>query len=189
MRVALQRLTGDGIPNPNSDVGVFFRQRLKGRRLLHYHFSESGLDNVFLRNGFMLEKHESYGDLVSFQDSNGLHDRLDRVLVEKAPYLTGAAMRVLRSDLFEQTPEEFAVAMGSTETAIRAQESDHDSRLDGLLELTLRQYIRDHKQIGGGGPSCADGEIDDRPFFIVLGIENDEWVGEITYNPPVQVAG
>ena len=62
-----------------------------------YHYTESGLTNVWLANGYTVRK-TKYGEGVSIQDSDGLHRALARVLSNKAR-LTGTEVRFLRKEL------------------------------------------------------------------------------------------
>jgi hypothetical protein len=160
---------------------------LKGRSLLHYHYTESGLDNVFLRSGFALENDAHYGELVSFTGVFGLHDRLDRILVSQAPYLTGAAMRILRTDVFEQSHEDFAMAMGMREADVRYLENNRDGFVGADADLALRSYVCEHKQMTEDQSLFAYEPDADRPFFIIMALENGVWTGGISYAPPTQL--
>ena len=62
-----------------------------------YHYTESGLTNVWLANGYTVRK-TKYGEGVSIQDADGLHRALARVLSNKAR-LTGTEVRFLRKEL------------------------------------------------------------------------------------------
>lgn len=62
-----------------------------------YHYTESGLQNVWLENGFAI--HETpYGKGVSIHDVAGLHRVIGRALA-RLPRLTGAQVRFLRKEL------------------------------------------------------------------------------------------
>lgn len=62
-----------------------------------YHYTECGLDNVWLVNGFHVEVIDGE-EYVSFEDADELHRVIGRSLVEK-PNLTGAEVRFLRKEL------------------------------------------------------------------------------------------
>ena len=63
-----------------------------------YHYVESGLPNVWLRNGF--EKRQTpYGEGVSILDIKGLHRCISRALCDKPGQLTGPEFRFLRREL------------------------------------------------------------------------------------------
>lgn len=62
-----------------------------------YHYTESGLSNVWLANGYTVRK-TKYGKSVSIHDADGLHRAIGRVLANK-PRLTGTEIRFLRKEL------------------------------------------------------------------------------------------
>ena len=64
----------------------------------NYHYIESGLDNIYLANGFDFITTE-YGPAVSFADSDGLHDAIGASLLIQAELLTGAEYRFIRKEL------------------------------------------------------------------------------------------
>ena len=62
-----------------------------------YHYTESGLNNVWLANGFTIRK-TKYGEGVSIRDVDGLHRALALALANK-PRLTGTEVRFLRKEM------------------------------------------------------------------------------------------
>jgi DNA-binding transcriptional regulator YiaG len=62
-----------------------------------YHYTECGLTNVWLANGYTIRK-TKYGEGVSIHDLDGLHRALARALSNK-PNLTGAEVRFLRKEM------------------------------------------------------------------------------------------
>jgi len=71
---------------------------LKGRRQLaeQYHFTASGLPNVYLRSGVKIERDADYGDLVAIDHLPDLVMAIAFTLVRKPEKLTGPEMRFLR---------------------------------------------------------------------------------------------
>ena len=64
-----------------------------------YHFTDGGLRNIWLRNGY--EMHETpYGKAVSFQDGDGLIRAVCLALTRKVVQLTGVEFRYIRSSGF-----------------------------------------------------------------------------------------
>ena len=61
-----------------------------------YHYTESGLANVWLANGCKI-KHTSYGDAVAIDDIDGLHLAIAKNLIEKKGSLTGKEFRFIRT--------------------------------------------------------------------------------------------
>lgn len=62
-----------------------------------YHYTESGLRNVWLANGYT-ERIIHGEKAVSITDADQLHDAIGRALTRK-PHLTGAELRFLRKEL------------------------------------------------------------------------------------------
>lgn len=62
-----------------------------------YHYTESGLTNVWLANGFTL-RNTKYGEGISIHDVDGLHRALARALANQ-PHLTGTEVRFLRKEM------------------------------------------------------------------------------------------
>ena len=63
-----------------------------------YHYTESGLDNVWLENGYT--KHKTpYGVGVSIEDVDGLHTAIVHSLINKQGRCTGKEFRFLRTFL------------------------------------------------------------------------------------------
>ena len=62
-----------------------------------YHYTESGLQNVWLKNGYVV--HDTpYGKSVAIHDVEGLHKLIGRNLAQQ-PKLTGAELRFLRKEM------------------------------------------------------------------------------------------
>ena len=60
-----------------------------------YHYTESGLDNVWLKNGYQLRR-TRYGEAVSVEDVDGLTRALAQNLIDKKGQLSGQELRFLR---------------------------------------------------------------------------------------------
>lgn len=60
-----------------------------------HHYTECGLDNVWLANGFTKKK-TAYGEAVSITHADGLHQLLAEDLINKHARLTGKEFRFLR---------------------------------------------------------------------------------------------
>lgn len=63
-----------------------------------YHYTESGLNNVWLENGFTAHK-TPYGKAVSIKDADGLHRMIAVQLVKHKPRLSGGEFRFIRKEL------------------------------------------------------------------------------------------
>lgn len=63
-----------------------------------YHYTECGLDNVFLANGFTY-RDTPRGRTVTIHNIDGLHEAIGRFLAKGARPLTGKEIRFLRTEL------------------------------------------------------------------------------------------
>ena len=63
-----------------------------------YKYSLSGLDNVYLLNGYTIT-HTDYGDAVAIADVDGLHKMIAEVLINKSQRLIPAEFRFLRKEM------------------------------------------------------------------------------------------
>ena len=81
-----------------------------------YHFTDGGLRNVWLHNGFALTK-TPYGNAVSIEDMDGLVLLICRQLVHKPGKLTGAEFRYLRQHL-SLSQKSLAKSFGNSEQSI-----------------------------------------------------------------------
>jgi DNA-binding XRE family transcriptional regulator len=62
-----------------------------------YHYTESGLQNVYLQNGYK-EIDTPYGKAISIDKMDGLHQVIAQGLLEQ-PFLSGREFRFLRVEL------------------------------------------------------------------------------------------
>lgn len=63
-----------------------------------YHYLESGLQNIWLANGFAVCETD-YGNGISIDDVAGLHQVIAKSLIENKPRLSGGEFRFLRKEL------------------------------------------------------------------------------------------
>ncbi len=115
-----------------------------------YHYTESGLDNVKLVNGFELE-----GGRLKIHDIEGLHRAIGRWLVSTRKRLSGAEIRFLRHEL-ELSQAMLSFLLGVTERTVLRWENDRSKRNNGnpAAERTLRLLYLE-KAFGNLGVSEA----------------------------------
>lgn len=80
-----------------------------------YHYTETGLQNVWLANGYHVRK-TPYGKSVSIEDADGLHRAIGKALARKS-YLTGAEFRFLRKEL-DLSQHRVADLLGTSEQTV-----------------------------------------------------------------------
>ena len=113
-----------------------------------YHYTESGLKNVWLANGFTSRK-SKYGDGVSIHDVDGLHRVLARALANK-PHLTGTEIRFLRKEM-GLSQRGLGDLLGVTDQAVSLWE--RKGRLPKTADRLLRLIYVEHDK--GNAPIRA----------------------------------
>ena len=114
-----------------------------------YQYKESGLDNIFLENGYKVHK-TPYGEGVSIQNSEGLHKVIGRWLISLPKPLNGAELRFLRLEM-EATQRDLAAIVGTSEQSLRLWEKHRNKALpnadgvpgsaDRLLRAIYSEYV------------------------------------------------
>lgn len=112
-----------------------------------YHYRESGLDNVWLVNGF--ERYETaYGSAVSIADVKGLHLSLAKMLVNSPRTLTGAEFRFLRNEL-DLSQRQLGELINSDEQAIARWEKARTKPVKGAAERIIRALYNEFSKADG----------------------------------------
>ncbi|MDB5745099.1 MAG: helix-turn-helix family protein [Polaromonas sp.] len=102
-----------------------------------YHYTESGLDNVWLENGYNVKK-TPYGKAVSIDDADGLHELLATELANKAGKLKAKEFRFLRTMLC-LSQQSFARMHGVTEQAVSLWE--RTGKIPTAADVMLRMLV------------------------------------------------
>jgi|SRR6185437_14454900 len=113
-----------------------------------YHYTDSGLDNVYLVNGYTVHK-TPYGEGVSIQDTDSLHAAIAKWIVERPRPMTGAELRFLRTQM-NMTQRNLAAALGSDEQSVRRWEKAKTETVsNGAADRLVRLMYCDY--VGGDG--------------------------------------
>ena len=107
-----------------------------------YQYTESGLDNIYLANGFVVKDDPEYGECVSIHNVEGLHEAIAIHFIHNSPGLTGAEVRFLRKYL-DLSQAHLAHLIGVAETSIRAWENGR-SGITAPAERLLRICVLEH---------------------------------------------
>jgi len=103
---------------------------------MSYQYTDSGLDNVYLENGYTIHQ-TPYGEGVSIEDTDGLHQAIGQWLVSLPKPLTGAECRFLRLEM-GMTQRDLAASLGLEEQAVRRWEKNRDGHFNGAADRLLR---------------------------------------------------
>ena len=100
-----------------------------------YHYTESGLDNVYLIDGYTVHK-TPYGKGVSIQNTEGLHRAIGKWLIAQPRPLNGAELRFIRTEM-ELTQRALAgIIMAAVPAALR------NVRKPGIPKTRVRPSAR-----------------------------------------------
>ncbi len=105
-----------------------------------YHYTECGLDNVYLVNGFKLVE-TPRGRGVQIENMPGLHRAIGRFLLEEKKQLTGRELRFLRHEL-NMTQETLSHLVGvNVQTVARWEkgQSDVPGPADRLMRVIYKE--------------------------------------------------
>jgi transcriptional regulator with XRE-family HTH domain len=107
------------------------------------HYTASGLNYVYLLNGFTVDNDPDYGRIITIEDERDLHRAIGLYVITRPRTLTGAEFRFLRKQMgYKQ--KELAHELGINEQTVANYEkdkpipppSDHLMRLEFALWIT-----------------------------------------------------
>lgn len=107
-----------------------------------YHYTDSGLDNVWLENGYAVHS-TPYGEGISIQDTEGLHRAIGQWLISLPKPLNGAELRFLRLEL-ELTQRDLAGIIGADEQAVRRWEKARGKAINGPTDRLMRALYNEY---------------------------------------------
>ena len=110
-----------------------------------YRYKESGLDNIFLIDGFHIHK-TKYGRGISIDDTEGLHKAIGQWLIDLPKPLNGAELRFLRLEM-DLSQKQLAGIIGSAEQNVRRWEKARKRPIPGPADRLLRAL---YSEFGGG---------------------------------------
>ncbi len=141
-----------------------------------YHYTESGLSNVSLVNGYT-EKETPYGDAVAIDDVDALHAAIGADLIKSPARLTGEEVRFLRQEM-DLTQANLAKELkvdGQTVARWEKGESEISGPADGLIRV-LYAWHEDKPEVKEFFGRLADQEdiqVRERAFERVA--EDGHW--------------
>lgn len=108
-----------------------------------YHYTECGLPNVWLVNGFMPHA-TPYGEAMIIENVDGLHRAIGLYLVNRKPHLTGAEFRYLRKELGLSQSRLATTYFGNDAQSVALWEKR--SRVPKWADRFLRAMYREHAE-------------------------------------------
>jgi len=112
-----------------------------------YHYTESGLNNVYLRGGYNTIEIDGE-EAVSIHDLAGLHKVIGQRIIRKSPSLTGEEIRFLRKEM-NLTQASFAGVISVSEDTIRGWENGR-THVTGPADKLIRGVYVEHLDGNGG---------------------------------------
>lgn len=111
-----------------------------------YHYTESGMQNVWLENGYTIRK-TKHGKGVSIHDVEGLHRSIGRALARK-PHLTGSELRFLRKEM-GMSQSALAGLVGTSEQNVSLWErrGRMPRTADRLMRLIYLEHIGNNSKV------------------------------------------
>ncbi len=113
-----------------------------------YHYTESGLPNVYLRGGYTARDIDGE-EAISIHDLNGLHKAIGQDIISRSPALTGDEVRFLRKEM-DLTQNSFAGIIGVSEDTVRNWENGRNGNGVGKPEDILIRGLY-HEAVNGDG--------------------------------------
>lgn len=110
-----------------------------------YHYTESGLDYVWLANGFAI-RDTPRGQVVRFHDLDGLHRAIGHFLVTSRRRLDGREIRFLRHEL-DLSLAALSHLLGVTERTVARWERD-EIKPPRTAELAIRTLYQERADGG-----------------------------------------
>lgn len=101
-----------------------------------YHYTDSGLDNIYLVNGYH-ELDTPYGRAVSVEEVDGLHSAIANWLLHLPKRLNGKEFRFLRHEL-DLSQKKLGSLMGMSEQAVARWEKRVNRSVDPIADRLIR---------------------------------------------------
>lgn len=113
-----------------------------------YHYTECGLENVYLVSGYDSEDDAELGTMVYVRDADKLHCAIGEWLVRNKKVLSGNELRFLRKEM-NLTQAELGSLLGMTDQAVaRWEKEKHD--ISGPADYLIRALFIDHLGLPNG---------------------------------------
>lgn len=141
-----------------------------------YHYTFSGLDNIYLLNGYEIT-HTEYGDAVSIRDIDGLHRMISETLINKPMRLTPAEFKFLRKEM-KLSQVMLAQMFGLTDQTvarIEKGETTPDIPYEALFRAVANEIISKRRSEITSIINEINVRNDAINHDMLLKIDNDKW--------------
>lgn len=139
-----------------------------------YHYTESGLDDVWLRDGFHFHDDER-GRTVSFEDVEGLHRAIGLYRAKERKRLTAKDIRFLRVECL-LSQRALAAMLGVDEQTVARWEKGK-APMPVPAEASLRMIYIEH--VGGDGTMTGTlrvlADLDAAIETLIVMAKGDQW--------------
>lgn len=152
-----------------------------------YHYTECGLDNVWLENGYTVRS-TPYGKGVSIDDADGLHKVIVSTILQKKGRITGKELRFLRVEL-GLSQENLGRCLGSTDQSVSLWERTGKvpSTTDALVRLLVIERLKGNAKVTS--VLTRINEVDRLVNQKIVVVERrKKWHSEVTNDERVAVA-
>jgi len=139
-----------------------------------YHYTECGLDNIYLLNGFEVMTFEDE-QVVSVHNTEGLHLAIGTDILNKTSLLNGQELRFLRKEM-GLSQKELAALFGKTDQTVANWEKGDSMQAqsdDIVIRLRYAAHIQANKDICDVLTRLALDEIE--RLERIFTEENDSW--------------
>lgn len=116
----------------------------------YYHYTECGLDNIYLVNGFKITKTPDGDEELFIHDIHGLHKAIAKIIIFKKGLLNGSEIKFIRT-MLDLSQNKLAALIGCRYQQILLWEKDKNKiskPADRLLRITFYTYL--HKEVDNG---------------------------------------
>jgi len=148
-----------------------------------YHFTDGGLRNVYLVNGYET-RNTPYGKAIAIQDVDGLTHAICKVLVRKKSGLTGTEFRYLRSALL-MSQKTLGRSLGRTEQSVAVWEKS--GRIPKFADVMMRVIYAAHADGDERVKNIVHSinEADRDVYIVMQGSKKSGWRGAEQTERPV----
>ncbi len=142
-----------------------------------YHYSECGLPNVYLKNGFILEQVDGE-EYLSIEDVDGLHHAIALQLAEKKQSLTGREFRFFRQ-LFNHSRRVLGELLGVDQQTVGRWEKG-ESAIPKTVDAAIRQLylesVNEDSNLSFLLQRLAEAEAEEMMSDIVMEEKDHHWL-------------